>query len=197
MLTYTWDKSNNSSANDAITQRLYSKNHLPLFASSIVPLSVDFWFLFFCPDSCAGCSLGCCRSSCSLSHVARQLAVRGGVRRDVMTQQCKQRRARGSSFTPSTRHSCVSTTRHYLAWFFLYCTTLTPTCKSVIPQLYVVVKVGSKTLHFVSTFCTRTYNLCDKDRCFWSQGEAGTGLCSVSTGLKICLPKLKSMYLLQ
>ena len=161
--------------------------------SSILPLSVVFWFLFFCPDSCAGCSLGCCRSSCSLSHVARQLAVRGGVRRDVMTQQCKQRRARGSSFTPSTRHSCVSTTRHYLAWGFfgLYNTNFNmQICHTSVIRC-------CKMLPFVSTFYTRKYNFCDKDRCFWSQAGAGTGLCSISTGLKLCLPKLKSMYPLQ
>lgn len=113
------------SAKFPVRQKLLKKKTSPLTASSPRGISAKSFYLSLRPPSCgwglflvagcprcAGCSLAGGRPSCSRSHVARQLAVRGGVRPDVITQQCKQRRARGSSFTPSTRLSCTSATRH-------------------------------------------------------------------------------------
>lgn len=66
----------------------------------------------------------------SLFHVARQRDVRGGARRDVITQQCKHRRARGSNFPPSTTHSRVSATHHRL--FFWFCFVFLNNCSEVL-----------------------------------------------------------------
>lgn len=41
-------------------------------------------------------------------HVAMQRDVRGGAPCDVITQQCKHRRARGSTFPPTTTRRCAS-----------------------------------------------------------------------------------------
>lgn len=103
------------------------------FKTSITTLAhvddlITFVCILHCPSKAlflvdfysgsAGCSLSCCGSSCSLPHVARQPAVRGGVRRDVSTQQCKQKQARGSSFSPTTMQSRATRTRHYLCFYF-------------------------------------------------------------------------------
>lgn len=104
--------------------RGFSARHLPLSVfSMLLPFPLGFTstvrrllsrpqrrvFLLSLPPS----------RSRSLFHVARQRDVRGGARRDAITQQCKHRRARGSNFPPSTTHSRVSATHHRLFCLFV------------------------------------------------------------------------------
>ena len=138
-----WGKSNNSSASNTITQRLYDKKKKIIYPYLCPPFYR--WALF--SDFCFSV-----QTLVQVVHLAAadlpapSLMLPGsspcGVGFAVTSWRSSVNRGEHVDQVLHHQQGTAACQRHVIIWLgvFLDCTTRTSTCKSVIPQLFVVVR---------------------------------------------------------